>query len=249
MYTGTTSMDEFSSSFAETRLHLNNFELIGGYGFETSASRCGFSGLERRVINNPIPLFRGRISKLVLDQYDYRYLVNFFNARRGNAIGFRMPWWADNSCTNSEKNVGFNGVTKNVGVTLPAVGDGNRRAFQLCKKYVDGDGETIKPLFKIVPDTVEVYIDQLIDNYAEVDLTTGRIVTSYVPANRAIITHKCHFDLPVRFDINYLPAFIESQDEVTGQQIYTFEDIPVKEILFPIDNEPVGRSGGVIWKM
>lgn len=234
------------NNFIETRLHLNNFELIGGYGFETSVSRCGFSGLERRVINNPIPLFRGRISKLVLDQYDYRYLVNFFNARRGNTVGFRMPWWADNNCTNDLKYIGLGDYTTTSGVTIPDVADGIRSTFQLCKKYTDGDGETIKPLFKIIPDTVEIYIDRLIDIYADVDLTTGRIITSYIPRKGAIITHKCHFDLPVRFDINYLPAFIELQDAHTGQQIYTFEDIPVKEILLPVVyedlNDPVVGS-------
>ena len=230
------------SEFCETRLSLHSFKLIGGYGFETSISKGGFSGYERRVIVNPIPLFRGQITGLVVDECEKNKFFNFFNARRGNLQGFRLHWWADDSTTKDPKYTNF-GLSFTQGVTFPEIADGSTRSFQLCKKYVDGGKYTLKPLFKIVPASISVYINDSLDLNASVNLTTGVVTPSRALNSGETITHDCQFDLPVRFDIENLPSMFESISSPSGKQIYSFEDIPIKEVFYPLNLETITVPG------
>lgn len=231
------------NDFCETRLNLHSFKITGGYGFETSVSKSGFSGYERRVTVNPIPLFRGSISSLVVDECERLYFLNFFNARRGNLQGFRMQWWADDHTTEQPFYMNF-GLSFTQGVTFPETADGRTQNFQMCKKYVDGGKYTLKPLFKIVPNSTSVYIDGSLDEVAGVDLLKGVITPSRYIYPGQIITHSCQFDLPVAFDIPNLPSMFEKIDIAKNRQIYSFDDIPIKEIFYPVSLERIRRSYG-----
>lgn len=222
------------SEFCETRLNLHSFKVTGGYGFETSVSKSGFSGYERRVTVNPIPLFRGSISGLVVDECERQYFFNFFNARRGNLQGFRMHWWADDSTTEEPFYINF-GLSFTQGVTFPETADGNTEYFQLCKKYVDGGKYTLKPLFKITPNSTSIYVDGTIDENALINVTTGVVKPSRLLNQGQVITHSCEFDLPVAFDIPNLPSIFEKIDAVNKKQIYSFDDVPIKEIFYPVN--------------
>lgn len=215
-------------SFAEIRFSTNLSRGSGGYGFKNVTS-AGSSGLEGRVGHTSIPLFTGDIGNIYVDEVELQYLIAFFNARKGRSQGFRYKYHADYSCTNTPEIIDDYSFTQ--GVTIPAIADGVTRDFQMAKLYDNCGEQTVKPLYKIVPNTTLVYVNGSEQTNANVDVTTGKISLSSTPPVGAKITHSCEFDLPVRFDIDELVGIQEVLDTRTGEKLYTFSNLPIVEFV------------------
>jgi uncharacterized protein (TIGR02217 family) len=129
-------------------------------------------------------------------------VVAFFEERRGRLTGFRWRDRLDHSSAAS-------GAA--VGPTDQAIGtgDGTTAAFQLVKAYGSAHAPYARPVGKPVAGSVRVAVDGA--EAAEgtdftCDTATG-IVTflpGHVPADGAAVTAGFLFDVPVRFDTDYL---------------------------------------------
>lgn len=163
------------------------------------------SGYEQRNICWEMPLHRYDISFGIDSLSDLEKVLEFFHAARGKAYGFRFKDWADyKSCSVLSD---ISGEDQLIGI-----GDGATTSFQLVKRYKVGTVELIRTIKKPVEGSVVVTIDGVeisTDQYS-VDYTTGIITFSSPPTNNAVIKAGFEFDVPVRFDTDYLPTRLES---------------------------------------
>ena len=129
-------------------------------------------------------------------------IVDFFEERRGMLYGFR---WRDRldfkSCTAAAEPTALDQAIGS--------GDGATATFQLCKTYGQGFAPYVRPIAKPVDGSVRVAvagITVLAGVDFDCDSTTG-IVTfraGRVPSAGASVTAGFEFDVPVRFDTDYL---------------------------------------------
>jgi uncharacterized protein (TIGR02217 family) len=129
-------------------------------------------------------------------------VLTFFEERRGRLYGFR---WRDRLDHSS----GAPGVSIAPTDQIIGTGNGARAAFQLSKTYGALYLPYQRPIAKPVPHSVRVAVAE---NEMEegtdftVDTTTGVItfLPGHVPANGAAVSTGFLFDVPVRFDTDYL---------------------------------------------
>ena len=152
---------------------------------------------------------------------DLHALVAFFEARRGQLYGFRWKDWSDfRSCAPS--------AVPGPGDQEIAVGDGERTAFDLVKRYGDGGGSYVRPIRKPVAGTVRLAADgtelaEGIDWFCEVE--TGTVRLNVAPAPGVRLTAGFEFDVPVRFDTDRLSISLATFE--AGQA----PEVPVIEVL------------------
>ena len=133
---------------------------------------------------------------------DLSRIVDFFEERRGRLYGFR---WRDRldfkSCT-FEKNPHF--LDQHLGI-----GDGKNFVFQMIKRY----GEFFDPYERVINKLVEGSVliavnGKLKESQTEysVDYKTGKIFFNSfsVPKKDDVVTGGFLFDVPVRFDVDFL---------------------------------------------
>jgi len=127
-------------------------------------------------------------------------VVAFFEERRGMLYGFR---WRDRLDHAS----GAGGVTP---ADQPiGTGDGATAAFQLRKSYGAVYAPYQRPIGKPVAGSVRVAVDgseKTEGTDFSLDPTTGLVtfLSGHIPASGAAITAGFLFDVPVRFDTDYL---------------------------------------------
>ena len=133
----------------------------------------------------------------------------FFRARRGSAIGFRYKDWTD-----------FNAKNQLIGI-----GDGNTTRFQLKKIYKSGDSEFIRIIEKPVFNNVSIQFDdgEIKQEYYSIDYTTGNIEFTKPVNIGAKIISNFEFDVPVRFDMDYLPISIDGKNHYSCKEIHLVE--------------------------
>lgn len=192
-------------AFHEVRLPARlAFGSTGGVERRTEIVTLG-SGFERRST----PWAQGRRRYLIganlrsLD--DMAALTAFFEARQGRLYGFRFRDFADfRSCAPSGT---ITPLDQGLGV-----GDGARTAFELSKRYGEGEAAPDRRIHKPVDGTVRVAVDggEVDASAFEVDLTTGVISLSAPPAADAAVTAGFEFDVPVRFDADRIDVTLES---------------------------------------
>ena len=129
-------------------------------------------------------------------------VLAFFEERRGRLYGFR---WRDRLDHSSA--IPGQAVTPTDQVI--GIGDGITKAFQLSKTYGSLYSPYRRPIAKPVPDSVRVAVAENVLEEGTgftVDSTTGVITlpSAHVPASGAAITAGFLFDVPVRFDTDYL---------------------------------------------
>ena len=130
-------------------------------------------------------------------------VLQFFEAQRGRLCGFR---WKDRfdyrSCASPAQPSALDAPI--------GVGDGVKSVFQLVKTYGAGSGSPYARLIrKPVAGTVKVAVAGLLQaNGASftVDTTTGLVAFTpgHLPAAGAAVTAGFEFDVPVRFDTDFL---------------------------------------------
>jgi len=129
-------------------------------------------------------------------------VVAFFEERRGQLYGFRWRDRLDHSSAIDE-------ATLSPLDQMLGTGGSAQAQFQLAKTYGSGYAPYVRPIGKPVPGSVRLAVAGVEAN-ADTDFTcdpaTG-IVTflpGHIPASGAAVTAGFLFDVPVRFDTDYL---------------------------------------------
>ena len=129
-------------------------------------------------------------------------VVAFFEERRGRLYGFRWRDRLDHSSAAA-------GATVSASDQTIGVGDGTSATFQLVKTY----GSAYAPYQRAIVKPVSASVLVAVDGVAAVegtaftlDETTGLVtfLAGHIPASGSSITAGFLFDVPVRFDTDYL---------------------------------------------
>ncbi|MBS9531266.1 MULTISPECIES: TIGR02217 family protein [unclassified Wolbachia] len=181
-------------SFTEIRFPENiSYGSTGGPEFSTDVVTT-HNGCEQRNINWSRARARYNIAYGVRSNEQLTELITFFQARKGKAIGFRFKDWSD-----------FTVINQEIGI-----GDDKKTIFQLMKTYISGKDKHTRTIKKPVHDTIKIYLDGEKTEKYSVNYSTGEIAFMKPPAKGRIITASFEFDVPVRFDTDYLNASIDN---------------------------------------
>lgn len=179
----------------------------GGPEFSTEIITLS-SGHEQRNQNWAHPRERWNVAYGVDTKTKLTSLVDFFMARKGMAVGFRFKNHDD-----------FEGTDEAIGI-----GDAVETDFQLVKNYSTLARNITKP----VADSEIIYLNGALQDISvfELDYTSGIVTFDSPPGDAVVITATFEFDVPVRFDTDYLPV-----------QFVTYEaraaSVPVVELRTP----------------
>ena len=129
-------------------------------------------------------------------------VVAFFEERRGRLFGFRWRDRLDHS--SAAPGASVSATDQAIGT-----GDGVSTQFQLAKSYGGAFSAYQRPLAKPVAGSVQVAVAGATaseDTKYTIDKTTGAItfLAGHVPGPGAAVTAGFLFDVPVRFDTDYL---------------------------------------------
>ena len=133
---------------------------------------------------------------------DLHEVIGFFEERRGRLYGFR---WRDRlDATSAATGAVISPLDQGIGT-----GDGTTATFQLVKTYGGGFAPYQRAIVKPVAGSVRIAVDHVeaVGGTAfTVDATTGIVtfLAGHIPAAGQAITAGFQFDVPVRFDTDYL---------------------------------------------
>ena len=138
---------------------------------------------------------------------DLHAVIAFFEARNGRLHGFRWKDWADFKSVPPQSAI--SAADQSIGT-----GDGVTAAYQLVKAYGSGGVTWTRTIAKPVAGTVMVSVNgvpRVAGTHFNVSATTG--VVTFTPGNIPAAGHPVRagfeFDVPVRFDTDYLPVSLE----------------------------------------
>jgi uncharacterized protein (TIGR02217 family) len=142
----------------------------------------------------------------IRDIDDVYTVLSFFEGRMGRLHAFRWKDWADyKSCSPGV-------VTTNLDEQI-GVGTGSLTTFQLTKKYTSGSQTYTRTITKPVQGTVKISkasVAQTEGTHYTVNYTTGVVTFLSAPANGQAIRAGFEFDVPVRFDSDYLAITVDA---------------------------------------
>jgi uncharacterized protein (TIGR02217 family) len=125
-------------------------------------------------------------------------VVAFFEERRGMLHGFRWRDRLDHS--SAAPGVAVTPFDQTLGF-----GDGDTATFQLAKTYGGAFAPYTRPVTKPVTGSVRIAVDGVeLDGGVAIDMTTGVVTLSEPPGPGDAVTAGFLFDVPVRFDTDYL---------------------------------------------
>jgi uncharacterized protein (TIGR02217 family) len=129
-------------------------------------------------------------------------VVAFFEERRGRLHGFRWRDRLDHSSAASDAAIAPSDQ-------VIGSGNGTATSFQLVKIYGGIHAPYQRPIAKPVPGSVRIAVagSEVVEGTAfTCDTTTGAVtfLAGHVPASGASVTAGFLFDVPVRFDTDYL---------------------------------------------
>ena len=149
-------------------------------------------------------------------------VVAFFEERRGRLYGFRWRDRLDHSST--MPGAGVSPLDQAI-----AIGDGETDVFALTKTYGSLHAPYARPITKPVAGSVRVAVDgveQIDGEDFTCDPASGLVtfLPERIPAGGAVITAGFLFDVPVRFDTDYLEL------DLSAFAAGSIPNIPVIEI-------------------
>lgn len=153
---------------------------------------------------------------------DVHELIAFFEARAGRLHGFRWKDRADwKSCA---PGAAISATDQAIGT-----GDGARTTFQLVKSYASGGASHARPIRKPVAGSVRVVVagaEKSEGAHFTVDPAAGVVtfLPGSVPPPGAAVTAGFAFDVPVRFDTDFLEI------NLAAFEAGSVPNIPVVEI-------------------
>ena len=129
-------------------------------------------------------------------------VVAFFEERRGRLYGFRWRDRLDHS--SAAPDMALSATDQAIGT-----GDGVTAAFQLARTYGGAFSPYQRGIVKPVAGSVQVAVGGAVQGEGTaftVDTTTGLVtfLAGHIPAVGAAVTAGFLFDVPVRFDTDYL---------------------------------------------
>tara|TARA_R110000824_G_scaffold366730_2_gene555670 strand:- start:209448 stop:210086 length:639 start_codon:yes stop_codon:yes gene_type:complete len=133
---------------------------------------------------------------------DVHELIAFFEARRGRLTGFRWKDRADwKSCAPAQ--------TPKADDQLIGTGDGTTGSFALVKTYASGGASWTRKITKPVAGSLLLAVDGIAQSEGTdftLDTTNGVVsfVGGHIPADGVEVTAGFAFDVPVRFDTDFL---------------------------------------------
>lgn len=153
---------------------------------------------------------------------DLHAVIAFFESRQGRLHGFR---WKDLTDFKSSPPQ----ASPAEGDQVIGTGDGGQVSFALQKTYQSGSQSYTRPITKPVTGSVLVAVASVSQTegvHFTVDATTGLItfLVGSIPASSQLITAGYEFDVPVRFDTDYLNI------DVGAFRAGDIPDIPIVEI-------------------
>jgi uncharacterized protein (TIGR02217 family) len=167
------------------------------------------TGYEQRNINWANARAKYTASFTAMQPAMQTTLLAFIRNRFGKAYGFRFKDWGD-----------FQAAGQQIGI-----GDGTTAVFQLSKTYTDIGGFSVtRTINKPVAGTVIIYVNGVMTAAVTVDTTTGSVTFATAPPQNAVISADFQFDVPVRFDLDYIPTSIKSCNQ------YGIDNIQIIEI-------------------
>jgi uncharacterized protein (TIGR02217 family) len=128
-------------------------------------------------------------------------VVAFFEERRGQLHGFR---WRDRlDHASSAPGIAISPFDQGIGI-----GDGATATFQLMKTYGGAFAPYARPIGKPVAGSIRVAVGgtELAATAFDCDTASGAVtfLSGHIPAVGAAVTAGFTFDVPVRFDTDYL---------------------------------------------
>jgi uncharacterized protein (TIGR02217 family) len=135
---------------------------------------------------------------------DLHAVIEFWEAMGGRANQFRWKDWAD------FKSVAPGQTVSSTDQTI-GTGDGSTVAFQLVKSYGVGLASYSRPIKKPVSGSVKVNVaGDLVEGVGfTVDYTTGIVTLASAPGSGVAVKVGFEFDVPVRFDTDFLSTQLE----------------------------------------
>jgi len=131
---------------------------------------------------------------------DLHTVIAFFEARHGRLYNFRWKDWGDYKSV--APNQAITDADQNLGL-----GDGAQTQFQLVKIYSSGTENYIRTISKPVAGSPQIAVDGTPQTEGvdfSVDTTTGIITLTSPPGLGQAVTAGYEFDVPVRFDTDFL---------------------------------------------
>lgn len=203
-------------TFHEIRFPTDlSFGASGGPERRTEIVTLG-SGFEER--NSPWAQSRRKFNAgLGLRKLDdVHELIGFFEARHGRLYGFR---WKDHA---DWKSCAPGSAVSAMDQTL-GTGDGETRIFPLVKCYASGGKSYRRKIAKPVAGSVAAAVDGVAETVT-LDAAAGTIAFAAPPAPGAVVTAGFDFDVPVRFDTDFLDI------NLAAFEAGSVPDIPVVEL-------------------
>lgn len=170
----------------------------GGPEFSTEIATVR-SGFEVRNVNWLYGRRRFNAALGVKTIADCETLLSYFNAMAGRAHGFRYKDWSDYKSgavaavpTMTDQNIG--------------TGNGTNLAFQLTKKYTQGALTYTYLVRKPVAGTTLIAVNGVSSAVWTINTTTGVVTFNggSAPGNGLSVTAGYEYDVPVRFDTDFL---------------------------------------------
>ena len=178
----------------------------GGPAFRTTVTTLD-GGYETTQINWAQARWTGTIGYGIGDRTSYYELIEFFRSRRGKARGFLFKDWSDYYMINQ----------------LIGVGDGVTTQFQLIKTYNDTIFPFTRKITRPLSGTVSI-TDGGSPVSPTINYTTGIVTFAVAPVASNEIRATCDFDIPMRFDTDYM------QVELEWSEAGRIPNLPIVEI-------------------
>lgn len=180
-----------------------SYGATGGPMYKTQVLR-GDGGAENRVQCWTDALCQYDVEKMMDNQKKLEQLLAFFRVVRGRRYGFRFKDWSD----------------YRIAAATIGIGDGSRTGFQIVKQYTFGNYSINRKICKIVSGSWRIYQDGLpVKSGVSVDENTGEVHFVTAPPSGSIVSVDCEFDVPVRFDIDYLPTNLDNYNTAKSSGI------------------------------
>lgn len=137
---------------------------------------------------------------------DLEEVISFFEARSGRVYGFRWKDWSDfKSCKIS--------LEPSFDDQEIFVGDSIVKEIQLTKTYRSGNDAHVREVTKPVLGSISIGVAGVALEegvHFTVDYETGKVSFGEAPSEDALVTAGFEFDVPVRFDTDYLDVNLAS---------------------------------------
>lgn len=176
----------------------------GGPGFSTSVIDLA-SGHEQRNINWSLARAKYDAQYGVKTRDQMEQVLDFFYARRGMAYGFRYKDWMDYQL--ERQVIGVAGATNILQVF--------KRYEPLTDYYYD------RPILKIVPGSVELWANGVVQDPLRVNTDTGIVNTNTLSGQTIEVA--CQFDVPVRFNTDDIAITHDDWEQMSWPSIPLIE--------------------------